>query len=137
MAHRSTPVVTELTAPFWRATEQGRIELQYCALCNRFIFPPFPECLGCDSSRPEWREVAASGSINTISVVESDILPGLEELIPLQVALVALDGVPGVLIPSNVLGAGARSGDRVRATFEYAGTVALPLFALDATAVEQ
>ena len=55
--------------------------------------------------------------------------PALE--VPFVIARVALDGAPGVLLTTNIVGCPAEEvdvGDRVRVTFEQQDDVYLPLF---------
>jgi len=51
--------------------------------------------------------------------------------VPFVVARVALDGVPGVFLTTNIVGCPVEEvdvGDRVRVTFEQQDDVYLPLF---------
>ena len=70
-----------------------------------------------------------TGRVETFTVNHQKWLPGLE--VPYVIARVSLDGVPGVVLTTNVVGCSVEEvdiGDKVRVTFERHGEVFVPVF---------
>ncbi|MGX7681289.1 Zn-ribbon domain-containing OB-fold protein [Jatrophihabitans sp. DSM 45814] len=131
MTVRSEPVLEEYSRPYWDAAAQGTLSIQRCISCDATVFPPYPECLECGSQDLKWIETSGRGVVHSASVVKSEILPGLEDRLPLVCALVSLDDAPDALIPTNIIDAidvPVLHGTLVELAFEMAGTVALPVF---------
>ena len=55
---RIEPPVTELTQPFWDATRDRRLLLQWCVDCDTAQYFPREICLACAGSNLEWREAS-------------------------------------------------------------------------------
>ena len=73
--------------------------------------------------------VAGTGTIETFTVNYQKWLPELET--PYVIARVSLDGVPGVVLTTNIVGCHVTEvdiGDKVRVTFEQHGEIFVPLF---------
>ena len=67
--------------------------------------------------------------IDTMTVNHQAWAPGLE--VPFVIARVALDGVPGVYLTTNIVGSPVEDvnfGDKVRVTFEQQDEIFYPLF---------
>ena len=47
----------------WASMARGRLELQRCADCDRFRYPPAPVCPDCLSARAAWTPVSGKGNI--------------------------------------------------------------------------
>ena len=96
------PKGTALTEPFWEATRQGRLLLQWCLDCDAVVFYPrevCPRCLGHDL---DWRAAAGTGTVYAISV-QHRAGPGRDEADgPYAVALVELP--EGARLMTNVVG---------------------------------
>jgi uncharacterized OB-fold protein len=100
-----------------------------CQDCGTYIHPPKPVCRACLSDAVVPEAVAGTGVVDTYTVNYQAWYPGLE--VPFVIARVALDGAPGVILTTNIVGAPVDSvaiGDRVRVTFEQQGEIYLPLF---------
>lgn len=116
---RFEPPVSRVSARFWEATRERRLELQHCAGCGRAVWFPRVLCPHCGSRHLDWREVGGSGTVYAVSVQYRAAHPGLAERVPYAVALVDLDA--GVRMLSNVVGCDAEAvtvGQRVRAAWE-------------------
>ena len=114
---------------FWTSGADGKLRLMRCQDCSTFIHPPRPVCRKCLSENVAPEAVAGTGTIDTFTVNHQQWRPGLE--VPYVIARIALDGVPGVYLTTNIVGCdveAVRIGDRVRARFEQHGEVYLPLF---------
>jgi uncharacterized OB-fold protein len=59
----SVPAPTEVSEPFWSATRQHRLTLQWCTDCDRGIHYPRTHCPSCHGSRLGWREVSGRGTL--------------------------------------------------------------------------
>jgi uncharacterized OB-fold protein len=100
-----------------------------CEDCAAFIHPPRPVCRSCLSERVRPEAVAGTGVVDTFTVNHQAWYPELE--VPFVIARVALDGAPGVLLTTNIVGCPPESveiGDRVRVTFLQQEDIYIPLF---------
>jgi len=122
-ATRFEPPVGEDSGPFWDATRQGTLVVQWCTGCDRGIFYPRAFCPHCEAApdRLEWRQASGRATVYA-AVVENNpkatgaAFSGGE---PYCVALVDLD--EGVRMMSNVIGcppAEVRSGMAVEVAWE-------------------
>lgn len=109
--------------PFWEATKEQRLVLQWCLDCEQPVHFPREVCPRCLGSRFDWRE--ASGDAEVYSVV---VEHRAEE--PFAIALVDL--AEGVRMLTNVVGCPAADvavGMQVQVTWEALdGGRHLPLF---------
>jgi uncharacterized protein len=125
---RFEPPVSEVATPFWEATRQGRLLLQWCTACERPVWYPREVCPACLGTTLEWRESQGRGVVYACTVEHKAQIRALEA--PYVVALVELD--EGVRLLSNVVGRPPERvavGDRVRVTWEaLSDGRRLPLF---------
>lgn len=99
---RTEPPVTELTRPFWDATRDQRLLVQWCNSCDEPVFFPrevCPRCLGTDLG---WRPSEGTGIVYAVSVQHRPATAVLADRVPYAVVLVDLDD--GIRIMSNVIG---------------------------------
>ena len=118
---RATPVITDLTAPFWEATKQGRLVIQRCADCAYYNHPPKAACDRCQSTSLDFSEVSGRGTVWTFTVMHQKSVAGFEEAVPYLTALVELDEQPLLLLTTNLPGLApedVRIGARVTVTYE-------------------
>jgi uncharacterized OB-fold protein len=98
---RMEPPASEVAAPFWDATKERRLIVQWCRPCDRAIFYPRETCPGCLGTDIEWRDCAGTGSLYSFTVNHLSPSPtGTEG--PFPVAIVELD--EGFRMMSNVVG---------------------------------
>jgi uncharacterized OB-fold protein len=98
---RIEPPSSELTAPFWEATRDRTLLVQWCRSCEEPIFYPrevCPRCLGTDL---EWRSSSGAGVIYAASVQHRPATPVMSDRVPYVVALVDLDD--GIRLMSNLV----------------------------------
>ena len=129
MVKRPLPQVTPVSRFYWEAGAEGVLKILRCEDCLRWIHPPQPLCPACLSERVTPQAAAGTGAVYSVTVNHQPWMPGLP--LPYVIARVALDGVDGVLITSNIVGSDAieaRIGDRVRVCFEEQDGVWIPLF---------
>lgn len=114
---------------FWTGGAEGRLNIVKCGDCGQYTHPPRILCRHCQSENVSPEAVAGTGVIDTMTVNHQPWAPGLE--VPYVIARVALDGVPGVYLTTNIVGSPVEEvnfGDKVRVTFEQQDEIFYPLF---------
>jgi uncharacterized protein len=99
---RFEPPESDDTGPYWEATRDQRLVLQWCTHCEKAIFYPRAVCPGCLGDDLEWREASGRGRVHAASVQHKPANPFMADRVPYVVALVELD--EGVRMMSNVVG---------------------------------
>src|SRR5579863_786048 len=126
------PAANAETAGWWEAAAEHRLVVQRCTACGRLRHPPGPVCPACRSSDSQWKAVAGTGTVYTFSVVRQAFIGSLQDRLPYVVAVIELDGAPGIRIVSNVVDVDARDvsvGMAVDVVWEDMGPeLALPRF---------
>lgn len=116
---RFVPPPTAAAEPFWEATRDRRLILQWCDACERTVHYPRSHCPHCGASEAlVWRDAPSEGRIYAVTMHH---LPGQtwSGPVPYVVALVELEG--GARLMTNIVGMaseGARVGNRVLLTWE-------------------
>ena len=90
-----TPPTSELTEPFWEATKEKKLLLQWCKPCNQVVHYPreaCPTCLGFDL---EWRPASGKGEVYAVSV---------QARAPEPYAVALIDLEEGARFMSNIVG---------------------------------
>lgn len=92
-------------APYWDAADRHELALQKCNTCSSYNHPPGPACASCGSTDLTWDNLGSTitGTIYSYVVSYRPFLPGFQHDIPLVIAVVELDNLPGVRIIGNVL----------------------------------
>jgi uncharacterized OB-fold protein len=117
------------TAPFWRATREGRLTYQVCRRCGAVVFHPRAHCTRCGGLELEWRTSAGRGSVYTFTVIRQHGHPFFAGRVPYVLALVDLDeGFRMLTELVEVDPERVRVGRRVELTWEDAGEVRIPVF---------
>jgi uncharacterized protein len=112
------PKPSEATQPYWEATRERRLLLQWCPACEAHVHHPreaCPRCLGQDLT---WVETGGGGVVHAVSVHHRPFEAMGPEDCPYVVAFVDLDD--GVRFLANVVDADpdqVRVGDRVELTW--------------------
>lgn len=128
-APRLLPRLDSVNRPFWTGGAAGELQILRCQDCQTFIHPPRPVCRNCLSENVVPQVVAGTGVVDTFTVNYQKWSPAAE--VPYVIARVALDGVAGVYLTTNIVGCPVDEvdvGDRVRVKFEQQDDVYLPLF---------
>ncbi len=128
---RPAPEPSSFTGPFWNATRERRLVLQYCTVARKFQHYPRPVSIYTGRKTTEWREVAGSGVIYAFTTTHR-APPAFRGQEPYVVATIELD--EGVRLMSNVIDcrpSDLRVGARVRLAWSpMAGGLNFPTFAL-------
>lgn len=90
---RPVPVPDEASAPFWDAAARGELVLARCGACRRFAHPPEPVCPYCADGVLAFEPVEPRGVIRSWTVVRQSFLPGFDDVLPLVLVDVEVDGV--------------------------------------------
>jgi hypothetical protein len=124
-------VLDPISTGFWEACRERRLCFQQCEACHTFRHPFTPVCFRCRSFGWRWQEVPGTGSVFSFTWVAHAVTPMLQAYVPYNVAVVEIDGAPGVRLVSNVIDADEASlaiGLRVQVVFEPAGEILYPRF---------
>jgi uncharacterized OB-fold protein len=129
LAERPYPDPEPLVRPFWEAVAAGRLDIQRCSACRRFVFYPRAICPHCGSGPLEWVTTAGRGTVHAFTVAHRAPEPFSAE-VPYVVALVDLD--EGVRMMTRLVGietAEVSVGLPVR--LSISGDPPLPTFTLE------
>jgi uncharacterized OB-fold protein len=103
---RFEPPVGVESAPFWEATREGRLLVQWCTACDRGVFYPRVFCPHCAAGPEslEWRSASGRATVYAAGVEHRPEAAGaaFSEGKPYCVALVDLE--EGVRMLTNVVG---------------------------------
>ena len=134
MSGRMLVGTSQAGAPFWDATREKRLILQWCKACCRTIFYPRDFCPGCFEEDLVWTEAKGTGVIYALSIMHKPGNPLMAQRVPYNVAVIEL--AEGVRMLSMIVGDGqtsAKVGDKVRISWEDLGDGRnLPVFELAA-----
>ena len=115
---RPIPKPTNITKPFWEATKQQKLVIQYCKDCGKYTWYPRPVCMKCMSRNLEWREVSGKGKVYSYTITYT-APKGFEDMVPYVVASIDLE--EGVRLLSNIVDCKPEEvevGMEVEVTFE-------------------
>jgi uncharacterized OB-fold protein len=100
------PPVGAESAPFWEATREGRLLVQWCTACDKGIFYPRSFCpiCGATTSGLEWRTASGRATVYARTIEQKPAATGVtfSDGEPYVVALVELE--EGVRMMTNVIG---------------------------------
>jgi len=128
MSDKPLPDQSKVAKPYWRAATEGRLEIQRCESCERFVFPPRYACPYCHSESLAWTEVSGEGSIYTYSVVHRSPTSAWEGETPYVIAIVELEEGAFIFSSVSVDPTEVQVGQPVNVVFEQRNGVALPKF---------
>lgn len=124
------PAISEETAEFWAAANEGRLLAERCASCGAESFPPRGICRTCRSRSVGPVQIEGPGTIYSLTVNHQRWLPDLT--VPYGVALVEFPDHIGVRITGRLRADDLDAvsiGDAVSVGFEEGpGGQAVPSF---------
>ncbi len=126
---RVLPEVTERNQHFWRGGASGRLHVQACDSCSRYLHPPTVMCRWCGSQSIRPVGVSGRGVVYSFTVNRYAWQPDLPP--PYVIALVDLVEQEGLRVMSNIVDVDPDDvtvGMEVEATFAEHGDVFVPLF---------
>jgi uncharacterized OB-fold protein len=124
------PVPSDFSRPFWDATKQHILLLQYDSAAKRYQFFPRPTSIYTGRRNLEWRAAAGTGTVYTFTIVHRAPLPAFASRTPYVVASITLD--EGVRIMAQLVDCrpeDVRIGMRVRLGWEPRGEFNVAVFA--------
>lgn len=122
------PTRTALSAPFWDGAAAGRLLLQRCGDCRKWVFYPRRFCPHCWSLDLDWFEASGVGRLATWTTVSRPGHPGWEPAVPYVVGLVELAEGPTMLSHLLLAPHAARWGLELMVRFVPVGGAVLPCF---------
>lgn len=113
-------VYDESSAPFFEAAARGELQLQYCANCQKYMWPVKYRCIHCFAADVRWRAASGRAVLYSLTVVYQSY-PGFEN--PYVVATVETS--EGVRFNTGLVGDDVENtpiGTELVADFDPAGT---------------
>ena len=68
MGERFQPPTSDYTEPYWEATRNRELLLQWCVPCAEPIHYPRQHCPHCLSTELDWRKAAGTGDVHAFTV---------------------------------------------------------------------
>jgi len=93
--------MTDYTKTYWQYISSGKLCLQFCAACQKYIFYPRGLCPHCLQPGLEWKEATGQGVVHSYTIVHVSALPDFQDDTPYIYALIDL--AEGVRMPSNLI----------------------------------
>jgi hypothetical protein len=116
---RFEPPISEIATPYWDATREKKLLVQWCLDCDKPVQFPRAVCPICLGTNLAWREASGRGTIYAVTVEHRPQNPRMSARAPYAVALVDLD--EGARLLTNVVTPDPLSlviGQPVRVTWE-------------------
>ncbi len=85
------PEPTPTSAPFWQGLAAGKVLLQQCNACNKWIYYPRSHCPACLSNDVSWQEVTGEGKIYSYTIARRPTAPQFKGMEPQFIAVVELN----------------------------------------------
>lgn len=125
---RIFPELTAENTPFWTGGERGELMIVHCDACDHAIHPPQPICPVCLSRAVTARAAEGTGTVIARTINRQAWSPDMA--VPYAIAVVELDGEPGVRITARVEAdpEAVAIGDRLTVAFEEEKGIWFPLF---------
>lgn len=103
---KQSPVPDDLDKPFYDGCNEDKLVIQHCMACNRFQWPPRTACLGCGQGQAmlDWQQVSGRGRIMSRVVVHDSPVSMLIPDQPFNVATIALEEEPEIIMLSHLPG---------------------------------
>lgn len=122
------PQPSEISAPYWRALDEGRLTFQRCSACRHAWLPARTECPRCLGRESAWENASGDGRLVSWVVYHHGYHPYFASRLPYTVAVVEL--AEGPRLVSSIVDAKAPLAIdcRLRVVIQREAGVALPRF---------
>jgi hypothetical protein len=131
-AEKPIPEPSDLAAPYWEAARAGRLEIQRCRSCRRWVHFPDVRCPGCGGTELAFEPVSGRGVVGTFTLVHRSFVAGFADDVPYAVGWIDLVEQDGLRVFADLVEIPAenvRIGLHVEVTFtERAGWGLIPSF---------
>lgn len=97
---RIAPKPFSFSAPYWEASREKRLLVQFCLDTGQYQFPPRPVSLFTGRANLEWREVSGKGEVFAHTIARA-APSALRQAVPFAIATVTLD--VGVNVIGNIV----------------------------------
>jgi len=127
------PEPSELASPYWEAARAGRLEIQRCRTCHRWIHFPDVRCPWCGATELAFEPVSGHGVVSTFTLVHRTFVAGFDDEVPYAVGWIDLVEQEGLRVFADLVDIAAAAdvgiGLEVEVTFtERAGWGLIPSF---------
>jgi len=127
-----TPMLDDLSRPYWDGARNGKLVVQRCAACGRFINWPRPACRFCLSDVLTFEEMSGRGTLYSYTITRQAFHPWFVDRVPYVVATIELEEQKGLMLVANLVecdDTGIRVGMPVEVVFVDVGPeLTLPSF---------
>ena len=123
------PAVTDLNRPFWTGGAEGKLLIQRCSGCGRWVHPPVSGCTACGTSELRPEPVSGRGTVFTFTVNRHPFNPAVP--VPYVIALVELEEQADLRLTTNIVNCPVDDvtvGMPVQVLFEKQDDLYIPLF---------
>ena len=124
---RPLPELTAENTAFWAGGADGKLKIAFCKDCAAAIHPPQLVCPKCWCEEIENKSVPGTGSVYSYTVNHQPWAPDMK--VPFAIAVVDVDGAPGVRVTAEVINADLDSitiGQQMRVCFMNVDDVWFP-----------
>jgi uncharacterized OB-fold protein len=97
------PVAGPLTAFFWEAIAEGRLDILRCDRCGHHVHYPRPICDRCQSTELSPATMSGRGTIYSYTVVVQAFHPYFVDRLPYVLAVVELEEEPGLKVTTTLV----------------------------------
>lgn len=125
---RILPRLTDTNRAYWTGGADGRLHLQRCVSCRRWVNPPVGRCPSCGGELVA-EAVSGRGTIFTFTVNHQEFRPEVPP--PYVIAILALEEQDDLRVVANIVDADPdelRCGLGVHVAFEQDGDYHVPVF---------
>jgi uncharacterized OB-fold protein len=137
MPPRALPLLDDNNTAFWTGGKKGELLIHRCSDCGYYVHPPVNFCPECEGRQVAPQPVSGKGTVETLTVVHQQWVPGLK--VPYVLALVTIAEQDDVRLACNIVNCAPEDvtfGMSVKVLFEQNEDVWVPLFEPDNEAGE-
>lgn len=95
------PVPIPVTGPFWDGLREGRVRLQRCRACDRWVFYPRSRCSHCLADALVWHDVSGRATLYAFTIARQPTSPHFADEVLQRLAVVELE--QGVRITTTLV----------------------------------